>query len=396
MNAGKLRRNILIRTTKLLIVILVLLFILSSEAFLINKIRQHGARTFVCNVKTDLLTNILNHSLPIVEATCDATRALTTMRQAKKFAQNILGWNFEDPNSIVKSQSAVLSSVEIENESIAIPSKAKDDNDIDNPQPRDVKQIVPIHEERKTSSDGKVHVRDETGSQINVDKILSEPLKMTNRKDGPRVLIYHTHTTESYVPTLEQIGDADTPSRQRNPAYNVVRVGEELAQILRNRYNIGVIHNGTVHTYPSDIGAYKRSLTTAINILRDYPSISIVLDIHRDGLGGANGKLRTVTTLNGTSVARIMMVVGTDSTGLSHPNWRENLKLAIKIQNLLLKQNPNLVKPIHISKNRYNQHIKPGALLMEIGGDGNLLSEALESTKYIAKAIDEILNSRCK
>ena len=86
-----------------------------------------------------------------------------------------------------------------------------------------------------------------------------------------------------------------------------------------------------------------------------------------------------------------MFVVGTNATGLSHDNWRENLKFAIKLQEKLISYNPNIVKPIYVSKNRYNQNLTNFSLIIEVGGDGNVITESIESTKYIARALNDLI-----
>jgi len=232
----------------------------------------------------------------------------------------------------------------------------------------------------------------EVDYEIDVEKLLNEPLNISFDKKGPKVLIYHTHTTEGFIKDLSELDKSGIPSRTTDNRYNVVRVGEELAQTLRKKYGIEVIHNATVHNHPSDTGAYGRSLNTAANILKSYPSIKIVLDIHRDGLG--EGKLRVATKINNKDAAKIMFVVGTDGTGLEHPNWRENLKLAIKLQQKLNEKYPGITRPIYISRNRYNQHLTNGSLIVEIGGDGNTINECLESTKYLAEVLNDVINNK--
>ncbi|HOQ36166.1 MAG TPA: stage II sporulation protein P [Acetivibrio sp.] len=233
----------------------------------------------------------------------------------------------------------------------------------------------------------------DTNYKIDIKELMSEPLKLNFDKKGPKVLIYHTHTNEAYLKDISELEKSGVPSRTNDARYNVVRIGEELANIFRKKYGIEVIHNATMHNYPSDTGCYARSLNTATSILKSYPSIKIVLDLHRDGLGGEK-KLRVATQINNKSVARIMFVVGTDAAGLEHPNWRENLKLAITLQQKLNEKYPGITRPIYISYNRYNQHLTPGALIVEIGGDGNTIDECLESTKYLAEVISEVINNK--
>jgi len=239
---------------------------------------------------------------------------------------------------------------------------------------------------------GNIAISNGTKYKINIEEIMKEPLKMDFTKKGPEILIYHTHTTEGYLRDISKLNKEGVQTRTTDNRWNVVRVGEELAQILRKEYGVEVIHNAAIHDNPGTSGAYGRSLNTATNILKSYPSIKMVIDVHRDGLEKEH--LRVVTDINGKKAAKIMFVVGTDSTGLSHPNWKENLKLAITLQEKLNRKYPGLTRPILISENRYNQHLSKGAMLIEVGGDGNLISECLESVKYLAEAIGEIVNNK--
>lgn len=239
---------------------------------------------------------------------------------------------------------------------------------------------------------GKIAISNGTKYKINVNELMKEPIKMDFSKKSPEILIYHTHTTESYLRDISKLNKEGVQTRTNDNRYNVVRVGEELAQILRKEYGVEVIHNAAVHDNPGTSGAYGRSLNTATNILKTYPSIKLVIDLHRDALD--KEQLRVVTDVNGKKAAKIMFVVGTDATGLSHPNWRENLKLAITLQEKLNKKYPGLARPILISENRYNQHLSKGSLIIEVGGDGNLMSECLESVKYLAEVIGEIVNNK--
>ncbi len=250
-------------------------------------------------------------------------------------------------------------------------------------------------EEEKDKSDivkkDKIELHNYSSFAINLDELLKEPFKINFDKKGPKVLIYQTHTSESYVLNEKDLGKADVPIYNKNPQYNVVRVGAELTKNLK-KYGIDVIHNGTVHdtNHPA---AYGASLKTLQTMVKSYPSLKVLFDIHRDGLGNGQ-KLRAVTKINGKNAAQIMFVVGTDSKKLPHPKWKENLKFAIQLQQVLNEKYPGLAKPIWISSNRYNQHITNDSLIIEVGGDGNLLSECLESTKYLAEAVNTVINKK--
>ena len=232
-------------------------------------------------------------------------------------------------------------------------------------------------------SSGEIQIINESSYAINIDKLLLEPLKLKLSKTGPQVLIYHTHTTESYLKSLK---DKSVDSRTTNSNFNVVRVGEELTKNLQ-KYKIGVLHNTTIHDIDYN-QSYAKSLKTLTSYVDKYKSLNITIDLHRDAIGGE--KLRVVKNINGKNAARVMFVIGTDQK-LSNPNWRENLKLALKVQKRLNEICPGLAKPIYISKNRYNQHLTNGSVIIEIGGDGNVLDECLLSTKYLAQAINDVV-----
>lgn len=245
--------------------------------------------------------------------------------------------------------------------------------------------------QNNTVSGGKITVHNETKEKLNIDELLKQPLKIKTDKKGPQVLIVHTHTTEGYINSLSDLNNKNAVTSSRDPRYSVVRVGDEIAETLRKKYGIEVVHNGTVHDYPNYNKSYTNCLSTVTKILKSYPSIKVVLDIHRDGLGGNGQKLRAVKKINGKNAAQVMFVVGSNTTGLNHPNWKENLAFAVKLEDRLNSICPGLAKPIFISRYRYNQHVTNGALIIEIGGDGNLLSECTESAKYVAQAINDVL-----
>lgn len=236
-------------------------------------------------------------------------------------------------------------------------------------------------------SNNKITIQNYTKFKIDIEKLLNEPLNINFSKKGPKVLVYHTHTSESYVLKQSDIGKKGVPSFSTDPRYSVVRVGEELSRNLK-KYGIDVLHNGTVHDTVRD-AAYGPALKTVQKYVKSYPSIKVFLDIHRDAADSSN-KLRLVKNINGKNAAQIMFVVGTNGK-LPHPDWEENLKFALRLQQKLNDKYPGLARPIWISNNRYNQHVSDEALIIEIGGDGNLLSECLESTKYLAEVLNEVM-----
>jgi len=175
---------------------------------------------------------------------------------------------------------------------------------------------------------------------------------------------------------------------------SVVRVGEELKTALE-AYGLQVLHDTNFYDYPSYTGSYARSGAAVTAYLAQYPSISLVIDLHRDALGTESTIYKTVTDVQGTTAAQIMFVMGTDEN-LYHPHWQENLKLALKLQNATAALYPELMRPIELSSYRYNEQLTTGSMLMEVGTSGNTLQEALEAVRLFAKAAGPVLASLVK
>jgi len=156
---------------------------------------------------------------------------------------------------------------------------------------------------------------------------------------------------------------------------------------------IEVIHDTTVHDYPSYSGAYTRSKATVTKNLEKYPSIKVVLDIHRDGIVREDGtKVKVSCEINGEKAAQCMFVVGSNAQ-LKHDYWRENMKIACKLQKYAEDNFPGLMRPIILRKERFNQQISKGAVIVEVGSNGNTLEEAKTGAKYMAKVISAVLKS---
>lgn len=277
-----------------------------------------------------------------------------------------LGGNFKDTETMVKTNVEGASSISCNNET-------------------DNKEL----ELSKTLKSGRITIANETNYKIDIEKLRKEPLAKKFNKDS-KILIYHTHTNESYLSDIKDLKNMGIPSRSSNENINVIRVGKELKNNLLEQ-NLGVVHDTKYHNLPSDRGAYAKSYNTVQEHLKKEPNIGITLDIHRDGISDKK-KLRIVTNVSNKNMAKIMFVVGTNSTGLKHDNWKENLKFALKLQEKLAQYDESIVKPIFISKNRYNQNLTNASLIVEIGGDGNTIDESIESAKFLSRAITEVVN----
>lgn len=206
----------------------------------------------------------------------------------------------------------------------------------------------------------------------------------------PQVLIMHTHTTESYEPYEKDWFDSEYTSRSADPENGVVAVGQAIANELAAA-GIGVIHDGTIH---DDIytGAYARSLATTEEILREYPSIKVVLDIHRDAVEYEDGsRISAVTEIEGKKAAQVMIISAADEGTYGVPDFLENLHFACQLQQSMESSYPTLTRPVLFQYCQYNQQVSTGALLIEVGSHGNSIDQAVYSGELIGKSLVRLL-----
>ena len=204
------------------------------------------------------------------------------------------------------------------------------------------------------------------------------------QSDGPQVLIIHTHGTEAYtMPPGEEYAPSDN-HRTLESDKNMLRIGDEMADILASR-GIGVVHDRELYDYPNYSSAYDRSLASIKKYLAQYPTISFVLDVHRDAVEDTNGGEYKLLCAEQPNAAQLEFVIGSNGGGLSHDRWQENLKLACAVQKTLSSQYPTFMRPIVVRNSRYNQHMTAGSLLIEVGAAGNSLAEALVAARIFAE-----------
>ena len=215
--------------------------------------------------------------------------------------------------------------------------------------------------------------------------------------EGPQILILHTHGSEAYTPTAGTDVVWSGNLRTTDSRYNVVQVGDEMADVF-SEAGISVLHDRTLYDYPSYNEAYDRSLAAIESYLAQYPSLRFILDVHRDAIeDGQGNQYKVVSTIDGVgTAAQLTLVVGSDGSGLPHPNWMENLKLAVALQEDLLTSYPTLMRPILLRNSRYNQHATTGSLLVEVGAAGNSPEEAALAGRLFAERMVEVLRSRSK
>lgn len=277
------------------------------------------------------------------------------------------------------------------------PEEAPDDDDqVDTPlQPPvsqdDILEMTGVGKEggQYLSQNG-VYLYDRTGKGLDESVFTAGAVHFT-LGEGPQILIVHTHGSEAYSQTDGLTYQESDPYRTTDCSRNMVRVGEEMAQIFREN-GFEVIHDTNLYDYPAYNGAYDRSGAAVKDWLAKYPTIKIILDVHRDALVGTDGSIyKLVSEENGEKVAQVMLVVGTDGSGASHPYWIDNLALAIRYQQELISDYVSLARPVVLRNSRYNQNLSAGSLLVEVGGHGNTLTEALAGARLFAQSVSQVL-----
>lgn len=222
--------------------------------------------------------------------------------------------------------------------------------------------------------------------------LLTAPVELDFSGSEPRILIVHTHATESYTPEPGWEYQSSGNYRTLDEDYNMLRVGRLMADLL-NQSGIPTIHDTTLHDYPSYNGSYNNALNTIEGYLEKYPTIQMVIDVHRDALETEEGKqLSTRTTVNGKSSAQIMLVVGTDEGGLSHPDWAKNLSWCLKLQAQMDSLCPGLSRRLSVREERFNAHLTAGSILVEVGTAGDTLSDALTAAESFTQVLVETIS----
>ena len=211
------------------------------------------------------------------------------------------------------------------------------------------------------------------------------PFSIEVGSSEPQVLIMHTHATESYE--LEDLGwfDPEYTSRRTDTSLNMVAVGAAIAEEL-SAAGIVTLQDATLHDYPSYNGSYERSNATVRSYLEQYPSIKVVLDVHRDAIETDGARVKAVAEVEGKTAAQVMIICGADKNG-NLPNFKQNLAFAAKWESAMESRYPGLTRPVLFDYRYYNQDLTTGSLLIEMGSHGNTLEEAVYSGHLVGKAL---------
>lgn len=239
-----------------------------------------------------------------------------------------------------------------------------------------------------------IQIKNASSADIDIKSELEGKLGFTiENTDEPQVLIYHTHTSESFLKYDTGYFYEGFYPRTTDTSQNVCAVGEEIAKQL-NKAGIKTIHDTTVHDYPSYNGAYDRSLDTINDYLEKYPSIKVVLDIHRDGIGTDTAKSKPVFTVNGKKAAQVMILAGYNYDGSDEfSDWEYNLRFALQIQNTASQMYPDMMRPVYFADFMYNMNVNTGSLLIEIGAESNTIEEVRYSGYLLGKVLSKTLKN---
>ncbi len=324
----------------------------------------------------------LNEEVPFAFKS-EKTKEENNIKTESNYMKNII----ETEISAIKENNEDINKVEEDKKDEEKPTEeveeAKEENiDIPIGIPTEVVTQNPIQEKFNTQY-GAIKIKNETEYPL-TDEIMNPNITIENKN----ILIFHTHTCESYTSSEAYPYIPTGNFRTSDLNFTVARVGTELEAYLK-KFGFNVYHDMTYHDYPAYNGSYTRSLNTVSNILKTMPS-DIIIDLHRDAIGSRSDYAPSIK-IGDEIAAQIMFVIGTDNGGLEHPNWKENLKFAIKVQQKAEELYPGLFKPIMLTKSRYNQHVGKYANIIEVGSTGNTLEQCLTSMKYLSKVFSEII-----
>lgn len=368
-------------TRKKLIFTLVCVAVTAVSGALASAFRTSSRTVEVFKSEDSIYEDILSEGLPTADSGNFSLKTIVT---------KITGLDFENPENIISEYSASFEKVQATDDYKEEGSESREENEevpVESGEPASEPELP--SKEQINSSVG-LAINNATSYSVDLDAMCAEDLIFAADDSGPQVLVVHTHTTECY--------DGDQMSgeteRTTDDSHNVIEVGNVICNTLEE-YGIKTYHDTTYHDYPSYQGAYNRALGTISRCMEEYPSVKMVLDIHRDAFIYSDGsKLTVKCEQNGVSTAQVMLVCGSDSMGLEHKNWRENLKLAAKIQNAAEIMYPGLMRPVNLRTERFNMHMSTGSLLIEVGSNGNTLDEAKAGGRDVARAIAAVLKNQ--
>ena len=293
--------------------------------------------------------------------------------------------NIDSNNSIQKSDNLIL-------------PEFKERPEESHPADEKTYKIIESHISTGGTKCENFYVKNSTGQEVNFSEYLTKTPEINIKKTNePQVLILHTHTSESYMTHDKDFFYESFYPRSLNNSENITEVGKVITETLIKN-GINTIHSTVYHDNPSYNGSYSRAAQTIKQNLEQYPSIQVVIDIHRDSLGlKESGKIKPVFTYQGKKASQLMIISGCDpEETLGFPNWRKNLSLALRLQKYCESMFPGITRPLNFAKVKYNEHLTPGSLLIEIGSEVNTLQESVYTGAMLGEALSKLLNDLIK
>lgn len=372
----------------------VILIITLSTVFILTKLakKMKTSEIFKINISEKLI-GCLDIEIPSISSIYEKSNTVIKSEEEENpnvLIENILGVELakikeiEQTQIIEEDQTENLATENIE-QNTEIENETQENTEtntqviLENVETQIVTQN-PISESFNSEING-VKIKNETS--FDISNIMETALEINKNN----ILIFHTHTCESYTPSEKYQYQQTGNFRTTDLNYTVARVGDELSNYLLG-FGFNVYHDKTYHDYPAYSGSYNRSLATVQNALKTNPS-DIIIDLHRDAIGSISNYDPSVK-IGEDVAAQVMFVIGTNGGGLNHPNWKQNLKFAIEVQQKANEMYPGLFKPIILRNSRYNQHLGKAACIIEVGATGNTLDQCLNSMKYLAKVFEKL------
>lgn len=343
-------------------------------------------------MRTKLIAALVMTALSIFLLSGSAYEKLGDKTRADIEASRMKNVSFSDlPDTSQEPESCMSEAVSFsEDEDVPLVLSVQDDDDVFISAPVIIDSRA--DEVLETTIAGGMTVKNLTGYSVDTAAMTLAGPGLTLRADDAQILIIHTHSSEAYTPAgLDRYEPSDS-FRTEDAEYNIIRVGDELTALFQAA-GLNVIHDRNIYDYPSYTGSYSRSGQAIEEYLREYPEIAIVLDVHRDALGSGDVVYKTMAEESGACASQVMLLVGTDESGLEHPHWRRNLALALYLQKAVDDKYPTLMRPIELVQQRYNQHLTTGSLIVEVGSSGNTLQEALAAVRLFSSAAAPALSA---
>ena len=370
-----IKLNKVIKIVAIIVVLVIFIKFLSNKVQAIEFDDNNLINTSVSKVKTETLTKYLGKTLTMFN-TMESKEEET--KEIYVSVKNILKYELGTLNKIIEEESLTINEEELTNDDKAeLLEYEKVETEVQ-------ESIV---EEKYTQELQTVKIKNTSGYEI-TDAMLQEA-ENNNYTYSRNVLIFHTHTCESYTSEPGYEYESTGNYRTTDLNFSVSRVGDELEKNLKE-LKFNVIHDKTYHDFPAYSGSYTRSYETVENIVNHNEGYEIIFDLHRDAVG-SDGSYAPTVKIGEEYAAQLMFVIGTDAGGLEHPNWKQNLSFAVKVQKKANELYPGLFKPIMVSDSRFNQNLGAGACIIEVGATGNTLQQAINSMKYLSIVLDNVV-----